>query len=229
VEATGQLLVRSGQEIARLLGAMLQDADVLIASPRKAEVIFISRLLEVEPRDDYIVVECADYKQSNTSLLAEKSPRFYCSHRGLSYRFAARNPHEIKHRGAVAIRAGFPTAMLVQQRRSHDRVRIPAPIPVRCEVPFGVLSFDAAVTDISLEGVGVLVFSPDIRMEAGSRIEGARIVAPKRKPITVSLEVDSVKRVRRADGRPANRAGCRLFAAPGDMDQLTRLFMIELA
>jgi c-di-GMP-binding flagellar brake protein YcgR len=221
--------VRSGREIARLLGAMQQDGDVLIASPKKAEVIFISRLLEVAPDDDCIVVECADYKQSNTALLAEKSPRFYSSHRGLYYRFAAGNPREIKHRGAVAIRAGFPDAMLVQRRREQGRVRIPARVAVRCEVPLGVLSFEAAVTDISPDGTGVLVFGPDIRLEPGSRIESARILAPRRKPVTVALEVDGVKRVRRADGSPVNRAHCRVFAAPGDMGQLIGLFMIVLA
>jgi c-di-GMP-binding flagellar brake protein YcgR len=221
--------VRSGREIARLLTAMQQDGDVLIASPKKAEVIFISRLLEVAPDDDCIIVECADYKQSNTALLGEKSPRFYSSHRGLYYRFAAGNPHEIKHRGAVAIRARFPDAMLVQPHRTHDRVRIPAQVAVRCEVPLGVLSFEAAVTDVSPDGTGVLVFGPDIRLEPGSRIEGARIVAPRRTPITVALEVDSVKRVRRADGRPVNRADCRVSAAPADMEQLIGFFMIVLA
>jgi hypothetical protein len=31
-----------------------------------------------------------------------------------------------------------------------------------------------------------------------------------------------------ADGRPANRAGCRLFGPPGDIEDLVRRFLAEL-
>lgn len=228
VAITGQLLVRSGQEIGHVLEAMREDGDVVVANIKTDETMFISRLLHVDPRESYIVLACADYKPANSALLQEKSPQFHCNHRGLYYGFGAAEPREATYGSQAAIRMRFPHALIAQQRRNQTRIRVPPHLPVRCEIPLGVLSFDAAVTDISLEGIGVLVYDADIRLEAGARIQRASIVHPKRKPITADLEVRYVGRVRLVDGRPANRAGCRIVANGGDMEELIRLFITEL-
>jgi c-di-GMP-binding flagellar brake protein YcgR len=228
VAITGQLLVRSGQEIGHILEAMRLDRDVVMSNCKTAEALFISHLLHVDPREDYIVLACADFKQANSSLLDEKAPQFHCNHRGLYYGFAARDPKETSYGGVTAIRLRLPTALVAQQRRTQARIRVPPQFPVRCEVPLGVLSFDAAVTDISLEGVGILVYDSDIRLEPGMRLRGASIVHPKKRPIPVELEVRNVGRTRLEDGRPANRAGCSISAAGGDMEDLIRLFITEL-
>lgn len=228
VAITGQLLVRSGQEIGHILEAMRLDRDVVMSNCKTAEALFISHFLHVDPREDYIVLACADFKQANSSLLDEKAPQFHCNHRGLYYGFAARDPKETSYGGVTAIRLRLPTALVAQQRRTQARIRVPQQLPVRCEVPLGPLSFDAAVTDISLEGMSILVYDSDIRLEPGMRLKGASIVHPKKRPIPVELEVRNVGRTRLEDGRPANRAGCRISAVGGDMEDLIRLFITEL-
>jgi c-di-GMP-binding flagellar brake protein YcgR len=220
--------VRSGQEIGHILEAMRLDRDVVMSNCKTAEALFISHFLHVDPRDDYIVLACADFKQANSSLLDEKAPQFHCNHRGLYYGFAARDPKETSYSGRAAIRLRLPTALVAQQRRTQARIRVPQQMPVRCEIPLGVLSFDAAVVDISLEGMSILVYDQDIRLEPGMRIKGASIVHPRRRPVPVDLEVCNVARARLEDGRPANRAGCRIHAAGGDMEDLIRLFITEL-
>jgi c-di-GMP-binding flagellar brake protein YcgR len=228
VAITGQLLVRSGQEIGHVLEAMREDGDVVVANIKTDETMFISRLLHVDAREGYIVLACADYKQANGALLQEKAPQFHCNHRGLYYGFGATDPREASYGNQAAIRLRFPGALIAQQRRTQTRIRVPPHLPVRCEIPLGVLSFDAAVTDISLEGMGILVYDPEIRLEPGTRIQGVSIVHPRRKPINAELVVRNVGRVRLVDGRPANRAGCRIVAAEGDMEELIRLFITEL-
>lgn len=228
VAITGQLLVRSGQEIGHILEAMRLDGDVVMSNCKSAEALFISHFLHVEPREDYIVLACADFKPANSLLLEDKQPQFHCNHRGLYYGFAARDPKETSYGGRAAIRLRLPTALVAQQRRTQARIRVPQQMPVRCEIPLGVLSFDAAVVDISLEGMSILVYDQDIRLEPGMRLKGASIVHPRRRPVPVDLEVCNVARSRLEDGRPANRAGCRIHAAGGDMEDLIRLFITEL-
>lgn len=228
VAITGQLLVRSGQEIGHILEAMRLDGDVVMSNCKSTEALFISHLLHVEPREDYIVLACADFKPANSLLLEDRQPQFHCNHRGLYYGFAARDPKETSYSGRAAIRLRLPTALVAQQRRTQARIRVPQQMPVRCEIPLGVLSFDAAVTDISVEGVGILVYDQEIRLEPGMRLKGASIVHPKRRPVPVELEICNVARTRLEDGRPANRAGCRIHAAGGDMEDLIRLFITEL-
>jgi hypothetical protein len=44
----------------------------------------------------------------------------------------------------------------------------------------------------------------------------------------VDIEVRHVTRVTLPDGKRATRIGCRILAAPGDLEELIRLFIIDL-
>jgi hypothetical protein len=46
--------------------------------------------------------------------------------------------------------------------------------------------------------------------------------------VRADLEVRDVTRVALPDGRPANRAGCRILAHDKDLEELIRLFVTEL-
>jgi len=226
--STGRLLVRSATEIASVLESMRDDGDLVTASIESGEVLFLSRLLGVEPQQGTIVLACSDQKHANSALLAERLVTLRCNHRGAHYEFAAGAPHETQYAGALAIQLTFPVALLALQRRAQPRTAVPPRVPLRCEVRFGALSFDASVVDISLGGIGSLVYDAAIRIDPGTRIERARILHPQREPVVADLEVRYVARVQLPDGRPANRAGCRVFASAADIEALIRLFVTEL-
>jgi hypothetical protein len=114
----------------------------------------------------------------------------------------------------------------MSERRGHPRAR--PQLPVVCEIHLGPVSFEAMVVDLSLGGIGTLVYDAAVRLDPGQRLPGARIRHPQREPVTVDMEVRHVARIVLADGRPANRAGCRLFGPPGDIEDLVRRFLAEL-
>jgi len=208
---------------------MHADGDAVTASIESGEVLFVSRLLQVDPAQNAMALAFSEEKHANSALLAERAVTFRCNHRGVHYEFTAGNPHEIQHAGTPAIRLALPPAMLALQRRTQARTPVPPPrVPLRCEISLGALSFDAAVVDISPSGMGAVVYEASIRIDPGTRIERARILHPQRAPVTVDLEVRHVSRILLPDGRPAQRAGCRLFAAAGDIEDLIRLFLTEL-
>ena len=105
---------------------------------------------------------------------------------------------------------------------------VPETIALVCEMRIGSLSLEAAVVDISLGGMGTLVYDSRIRLEPGMRVERARILHGGNDPITVELEITNVTQVTDRDGRPANRAGCLIRGPRNTLEDLVRMFISDL-
>ena len=105
---------------------------------------------------------------------------------------------------------------------------MPATVALVCEMRIGALSLEAAVVDISLGGMGTLVYDSRIRLEPGMRIERARILHGTNDPITVELEIANVTEVKDREGRPANRAGCLIRGSRQTLENLVRMFISDL-
>lgn len=222
---TSRLLVRSGIEIGHTLEAMLADADAVTAEVQHGERLFLSQLLRVDPSAGTFVVACSEWKEVNRALLASASVTLTCNHRAVTYNFIATAPRAVEHEDSAGIQFNFPLALFVHQRRAQPRFETPPSVPLRCEIEWGPLSFDAQVVDISLEGMGAIIYVAEIHLEAGTRLERARIIHPERSPIMVDLEVRYTTLVTLRDGTPAMRAGCRFLGAPQDLNDLIRLFV----
>ena len=92
----------------------------------------------------------------------------------------------------------------------------------------GALTLEAAVVDISLGGLGTLVYDSRVRLEPGMRVERARIVHGDNLPVTVDLEVSNVTPVVDREGRAANRAGCMIRGSRQTLEALVRMFISDL-
>lgn len=225
---SGQLLVRSGIEIGRVLDAMLEDRATLTAK-LSSQMMFLSQLLYVEPVKGYMLLSYSDHKPANAAALAEPKLTLRCNHRGAQFAFAGATPQAVVHSGKPCIQCEIPSIMLaVQQRRAASRFTVPAQAPISCEVRMGVLTFDAKVVDVSHDGIGTLVTDPTIPLCAGTRIEKARIRHPDHTPIEVDLEIRYVSRVKLPSGERASRIGCKIISSAPSLEELIRLFIIDL-
>ena len=105
---------------------------------------------------------------------------------------------------------------------------MPAKVSLICEMRIGALSLEAAVVDISLGGMGTLVYDSRVRLEPGMRVERARILHGDNLPVTVSLEISNVTPVVDRDGNAANRAGCVIRGSRETLEELVRMFISDL-
>ena len=105
---------------------------------------------------------------------------------------------------------------------------LPATVALRCEMRIGSLTLEAAVVDVSLGGMGTLVYDARVRLEPGMRVERARILHANSEPVIVTLEVSNVSAVVDRDGRPANRAGCIIHGSRQTLEELVRMFIADL-
>jgi c-di-GMP-binding flagellar brake protein YcgR len=224
---TGQLLVRSGIEIERVINAMVRDATPMTA--KIPDLVFLSRLLGFDSLERAVLVAYSDHKPANSAVLAARSVTMVCNHRGAQYAFACKQPRHAVHAGQPAIRMVAPPIMLaMQHRRGKVTGKLPGEVDVECELRMGVLSFDAKLVDMSLDGHAFLLGAPAIPLCAGTRLQGAKILDNRREPVIVDIEVDQVIQAVLPDGRRATRIGGRVLADRQQMERLTRLFVIDL-
>jgi c-di-GMP-binding flagellar brake protein YcgR len=220
--------VRSIAEIAPVLDAMRQDGDLVTSSVAHAELLFLSRVRHVDARGNTIALALCEHNPANHALLEAGHGIFRCNHRGTHYEFSAQGARAFDIAGEPAIALDFPEALLALQRRAHPRYSVPPRVPLRCEVQLGPLSFDATIVDVSLGGIGALVYDAGIHLEPGLKLPRTRILHPQRRPIVADLEVRHIRPVALPDGRQANRAGCSMNASPQDLEALVRLFVTDL-
>ncbi len=226
---TGQLLVRSGIEIGRLLDSMLRDRDAVTANLPQ-QLLFLSQLIYVEPVKGFMLLSYSDHKPANSAVFSVPSLTFRCHHRGAQFAFKADLPRQSRYGSLPCIRFGLPNAIVgMQQRRAHGRIHLPAQAPVHADLRMGLQSFPARVIDVSLDGIGMLLTDPTIPLCEGTRLEHARIRHPQSKPFLIDFEVRNVTRVALPSGERASRVGCRVTSPRGTLEELIRLFIVDLA
>jgi c-di-GMP-binding flagellar brake protein YcgR len=226
--ATGRLLVRSGIEIGRILDSMLEDGDTVTANfpPR---LMLLSRLVRVEPANGTMLLACSDDKKANAAALAARSLVLRCNHRGAQFAFAGEKPRYAVDAGQPRIQCGLPTTVLgMQQRRGHDRIQVPAEAMVRCDLRVGPQVFASRLIDVSLDGICALITDPKIPLSEGMRLESARIRHADAESFLVDLEVRHATRVTLPNGKLASRVGCKVLGSREILEELVRLFVIDL-
>jgi c-di-GMP-binding flagellar brake protein YcgR len=227
LSTTGQLLVRSGIEIGRLLDSMAHHRDAVTAQV-PPQLLFLSQLLYVEPVRGYMMLSYSDHKPANSAALSARSLTLRCNHRGAQFAFTGDGPRHAAHQGQPCIQCALPTAVLGMQRRASGRVQVPAQAPVDCDLRMDLISFPARVVDVSLDGISTLVSDPAIPLCAGTRLERARIRHPQCEPFSVDFDVRYVTRVTLPSGERASRIGCQVVGSHEVLEELIRLFIIDL-
>lgn len=228
--STGQLLVRSGIEIDRILSTMVDDHATITAN-LPGQVIFLSRLVCVDPVKERVQLAYCDYKAANTALLASGSVTFRCHHRWGQFAFACTRPRPASHGGQPAIGMAAPTIVIgLQHRRKVIRSTAPLEPPeISCELRLGLIAFDARLVDMSLDGRAFLLADPALPVCAGTRVEGVRIRPRGCEPLEVDIDVAHVIPTVLPNGERATRIGCRILARDRAMEQLVRVFVVEFA
>lgn len=223
-----QVLLRSQIEIAAVLQSLI-DADLPLVSHHQVhDQLFISRLLRICAAQNFIVVGYSDNKQANVEVFAAGSVLFFANHSRGYASFLASHPAEFDE-GSPAIRFDFPRELLIEQRRVNKRVRVAPPGKLHCLADdSGIMPFEAGIVDVSLSGLGVMVYDPSIRLSPGTVLTGCRIDLPDGSVVSVDMEVMHAIDVVLQDGSRACRAGCRFVGDPQRVDKLLRYFVLDL-
>lgn len=222
------LLFRSRLEISRMLQTLAQAHCAISADINSHP--FASRLLAADENGGRFVIAYSGHKAINALLMKSPTVKFTVTdQQGLHYSFEAANPEETVIEGEHAIQFSFPKALAMHNRREYPRFTVPAEVSLRCVADeAGFMPFESHINDISHEGLGCLIYDPDINLEAGTILSGCRIVLPNGDAVVTDLEVRHTNRLRLPDGSFANSAGFRLAKPSDDLAKVIRQFIRDL-
>lgn len=228
ISNTGQLLVRSGIEIDRILNSMVDDHSTVSAT-LPGQAMFLSRLLRVDPVKQRVMLARSDYKDANAALLKLPSVNFRCHHRWGQFAFTCGRPRPGEHVGQPAIKMNWPPMVLALQ---HNKKVVRAPVAkeapdLRCQLPIGAAMLEARLVDMSLDGNAFLLGDAVIPMCAGTWVRGARITPLGALPVAVDIEVKHVMPTILPDGERATRVACHLVGTQEVMEKLVSQFIID--
>ena len=229
---TGDFLFRSQIEIRGVLEALAErhvtiSAD--IENDRGEELLFLTRLLHVDPAGQFIVIACNRDKRANQALITCPAPVLHANLDNAHIEFAASAPVDVMFRGVAAIRLRFPDALLRLRRREHLRLHLPPSVPLRCVADSGGFTpFEARITDISVGGMGAMIYDVGITLPAGTVLKACKIVHPRGDAVVADMEVRYSVRVMLPDGEWAHRSGFRFLGEPPGLAELIKIFVLDL-
>lgn len=207
-------------EIAAVLAIVQGEKGSITAHLKGGELVFTSQLRAVDRVASCIVIDPSTDEAANAALLARPRCTFFASIPGGHVEFAAADPQRIEHDGKPAIRLKFPHVLADRQRREYDRRALWPQIPLVCVADDGgILSFKGGLVDISIGGLGFLMYDPNITLEPGTVLKGCRIDPYNEAPLVVDLEVRYSEMVNLADGTHAERSGCRVVERPESLKE----------
>jgi c-di-GMP-binding flagellar brake protein YcgR len=214
-------LLRSRSKIAPVLEALVARRERVTVELRDNQGLVTTQLILADPVGDFIVIAAAADEPLNSALLALARVTMVAEPDDWHIEFVGVDPSEVLHEGIAAIRLGYPAILTVQQRRQDERHDASPTLVLRCVADAGGFApFDAQIKDISLGGISVLIYPPDVMLEPGTVLAGSRIEIPGVDTVTIDLEVRYSELVTLEDGSRARCSGFRFLNAPEDVKQM---------
>jgi len=223
------LLFHSRIEICRILKLLAHEQ-----SPVSAEIMnghpFASHIVSVDTASNHFAVAYSAHKSINTMLLNSPSAEFTATDlQGLHFSFEAFAPEEVQSDGQPAIQFALPKMLLLHNRREHPHIPIPADISLRCVADAaGFIPFESHITDISHDGLGCLIYDPDIILDEGAILKGSRIIVPNGEAVEADLELRHISMIKLPTGTIAHRAGFRFVQQRDEIAALVDVFIEDL-
>ena len=224
-----RVLFRSRIEIGCILEALRRQRATLSAEVGYGERLFLTRLLKVETERNFFVTAFSGEHAANKDAVTRGSLIFVTQLQGARIEFEAALPEDTLHQGKPAIRFSFPRSLLRSQRREHPRIRVPSDASLRCVADgAGIMPFEARIVDVSLGGLGGMIYEAAIRLPVGTVLKGCKIVIPGRDAVIADIEVRYTVPVAQQDGKIALRSGVRFAEEPQKIQALIEVFIQDL-
>ncbi|MBE9607896.1 flagellar brake protein [Chitinilyticum piscinae] len=157
--------------------------------------------------------------------LEESGSAIVVAHAGnIHSQFSAEGIQTATQGGKPALRCALPTSLMYVQRRDAYRQRIPLREPLTCLVPLaGHEDVALAVADISVNGIGLLGFAPELTLRKGLTLQGCKINLPGCGLLVADLAIQSVAEYQLRQQIPTLRTGCSFLSlAAGAQNMVMR-------
>jgi c-di-GMP-binding flagellar brake protein YcgR len=224
-----RFLVRSRIEIAFILRAIMHSGEMVTAHYGEGRDLVITAVLAVDGEAGYAILDAGKDEATNRRLA--NSRRLSCVTRQdkVKVQFQVSDVHLIDFQGRPALRIPLPETLLKFQRREYYRVETPVVHPVVCTLPRpDAPAFTATLVDISLGGVLLTGYPPEVMIAPGQEFEGCRMELPEVGVLVARLQVRNAFEVNLHNGVVSHRAGCMFVGLPPASEAMVQRYIIRL-
>ena len=222
---SSEFLVRSRQEVIRLLNGMVERrADVSI-SLLNADHVATSTLDYVDETGNTLLLEYPRDWQTSPDAINGSSIMLECLHEDSRIQFQGGNCMTIELDGKPLVVLDIPQFMWRFHRRRDSRYKVPG---LKITLNLGILESEAEVADLSVGGVGVVNCEREVKLDAGEVLRDCHIALPGAGSIAVDLTVQHQAAVQISDGRSVSRVGCQFTGLTDSARQLIAHYLDTL-
>lgn len=228
-EDESKYMIHSKMEIVHILRAIQQKNALVTAYFNHGNDFILTSILHVDPERGSLILDFGSEEASNRRILESEKILFVTVQDRVKVQFAAEHVEKTLFLKRDAFRAKLPPELLKLQRRDFYRLATPITSPLKCEIQKkGGGKAEVAVADISLGGIAISGFSPELGLEAGDTYEGCRIALPDIGAITAAIQIKSIYEITTKSGIKTNRAGCQFLDLPASAQAMIQRYIIKL-
>jgi c-di-GMP-binding flagellar brake protein YcgR len=218
-------LLHTPQEIVQVLRGVVKERELVTVYFDQGRRFFLSSLIRVEPRENALYLDWGVDEETNRLALAATHLVCVTTQEKVKVQFALEGLERAELDGRPAFRAALPRTLLKLQRREYYRLVIPLRTPLVCFVPLEEETLEAAVSDISVGGVGLGSLPANTGLALSGCYPGCRLELPGEGLLLATLEVRSLQDVALRAGGLTKRAGCRFVDLPAAQQAMIQRYI----
>lgn len=228
-EDESKYMIHSKMEIVHILRAIQQKNALVTAYFNHGEDFILTSVLQVDPEQSSLILDFGADEASNRRILESKKITLVTEQDRVKVQFTAEHLEKALFLKRDAFRTKLPSSLLKLQRRDFYRLATPITNPLKCEISKkGGGKAEVVVADISLGGIALSGFPPELGLETGDTYTGCRIALPDIGAITATILIRSIYEVTAKNGTKSNRAGCQFLDLPASAQATIQRYIIKL-
>lgn len=211
-EERDRFLVRHPTEVQRILREIMLTNGLVTASADEGKHGILTTIVALEAR--FVFFDCGADEVMNARLCSCREVLLDTTHEGVRIQFTSPPLQRVRHQQAEVLRAVVPAELLRLQRRASYRLVTSLVDPIKCHIATDQGDIDATVVDLSVGGIGILAYRPEVFLHVGRLYPDCRLSVPNLGQFMVSLIVRNNYEVTLRNGRRSQRAGCQFIDLP---------------
>ena len=228
-EDDSKYLIHSRTEIAHVLRAIMEKNELVTAYFNHGHDFILTSIVEVDAGLGAVILDCGANDELNKKIVGAEKVIFVTTQDRVKVQFAVDRIEAVRYNNRSAFRVKLPATLLRLQKREFYRLTTPIINPIKCVIPKTEHGrIEANVADISIGGVGILGYKPEIELETGKQYDGCRIDLSDIGAVVVSLAIRSTFEVTLKNGTKTKRSGCEFINIPGSMQAMIQRYIIKL-
>lgn len=219
--------VTSPDEIQYTLKRLASKPElVCLYADHQRQSFILSALLAVN--SDQLIFDYGPDSVSNQHILQAKTVCCVAHLNSVHYQFEINTINATQFNDKLAFQCEIPKTIIRLQRRDSYRLSVPLSTPLSCRFPLDYEDGEISISDISLGGLGLLGYFPDIPLEVGNILRNCRIELPQFGVITADIEVCTSNEQLLKNGIRTLRSGCRFINLSGTGQTLLQRYINQV-